>query len=89
MLYSPSFLSRRAPHDNAYPLSLVDIVEGLENKPVGPDDPVTAGGLDTTDSGYSQETYKERSPLTSDNVNSDDEEAAVIEDIFFLSGRFL
>ena len=74
--------SRRAPLDSSYPLSLVDIVEGLEDKSRGQE-----GGLDTTDSGYSQDTNKEKSPLTTENVNSDDEEATVLEDIFFLSGR--
>lgn len=84
--------SHRSSLDNAYPLSLVDIVEDLEGKSRVQEhylssNPATAGGLDTTDSGYSQDTYKERSPLNSENVNSDDEEAAVLGDIFFLSGR--
>lgn len=70
----------------------MDIVEDLEDKTRPQEDylfsnPGLAGGLDTTDSGYSQDTCKERSPLTSENVNSDDEEAAVLGDIFFLSGR--
>ncbi|KAJ7393692.1 hypothetical protein OS493_003350 [Desmophyllum pertusum] len=73
---------QRTPLDSSYPLSLVDIVEGLEDKSRGQE-----GGLDTTDSGYSQDTNKEKSPLTTENVNSDDEEATVLEDIFFLSGR--
>lgn len=72
---------------SAYPLSLLDIVDGLEN---------IAGelgeccrsqelteGLDTTDSGYSQDTNKGRGPLTPEIVNTDEEEAAVLEDIFF------
>lgn len=77
--------------DSTYPLSLVDIVDGLENNTEKHEVPransALAGGLDTTDSGYSQDTYKERSPLTSESVNSDEEEAAVLEDIFFLSAR--
>jgi len=81
----------RAPVERAYPISLVDIVDGLENgteKHETPGaNPGLAGELDTTDSGYSQDTYKERSPLTSDNVNTDEEEAAVLGDIFFLTGR--
>lgn len=82
----------RAPLDSGYPLSLVEIVEGLEDKTTQQEDflfsnPGVVGGLDTTDSGYSQDTNKERSPLTSDIVNSDDEEAAVLGDIFFLAGR--
>ena len=67
----------------------MDIVDGLENNIEKHEVPransALAGGLDTTDSGYSQDTYKERSPLTSESVNSDEEEAAVLEDIFFLS----
>jgi len=70
----------------------VEFVEDLEDKTTQHEDflftnPVVLGGLDTTDSGYSQDTNKERSPLTSDIVNSDDEEAAVLGDIFFLAGR--
>lgn len=83
---------RRATLDSAYPLSLVEIVEDLEDKTTQHEDflftnPGVLGGLDTTDSGYSQDTNKERSPLTNDIVNSDDEEAAVLGDIFFLAGR--
>ena len=77
-----------APRGSSYPLSLVDIVENLESKSLGPEVPGAAIGLDTTDSGYSQDTCKERSPLTGESVNSDEEEAAVLEDIFFISGRF-
>lgn len=77
--------------ERAYPISLVDIVDGLENGTEKHEAPGTnpglAGELDTTDSGYSQDTCKERSPLTSDNVNTDEEEAAVLGDIFFLTGR--
>lgn len=77
--------------NSAYPLSLVDIVDGLENITEKPQEsstnPELAGGLDTTDSGYSQDTYKEGSPLASESVNSDEEEAAVLEDIFFRPGR--
>ncbi|XP_022807223.1 uncharacterized protein LOC111344274 isoform X3 [Stylophora pistillata] len=75
--------------ENPYPLSLVDIVENLESKSLGLEVPAAVRGLDTTDSGYSQETNKERSPRIGDIVNSDEEEAAVLEDIFFISGRFL
>ena len=78
--------------DSAYPLSLVDIVDGLENETEKHTAPCRDLGkaerLDTSDSGYSQDTYKERSPLTSESVNTDEEEAAVLEDIFFLTGRF-
>lgn len=77
-----------APRGSSYPLSLVDIVENLESKSLGPEVPGAAIGLDTTDSGYSQDTCKERSPVTGESVNSDEEEAAVLEDIFFISGRF-
>ena len=70
----------------------MEIVEDLEdNKRKQKDflftNPGVVGELDNTDSGYSQDTDKERSPLTSDVVNSDDEEAAVLGDIFFLAGR--
>ena len=70
----------------------MEIVEDLEDNITQQKDflftnPGVVGELDTTDSGYSQCTNKERSPLTSDIVNSDDEEAAVLGDIFFLAGR--
>lgn len=75
--------------DSGYPLSVVDIVDGLESeKHIAPcGNTVLADGLDTSDSGYSQDTYKGTSPLTSDTVNTDEEEAAVLEDIFFLKER--
>lgn len=68
---------------------MVDIVDGLESeKHIAPcGNVVLADGLDTSDSGYSQDTYKGTSPLTSHTVNTDEEEAAVLEDIFFLKGR--
>ena len=67
----------------------MDIVDGLESeKHIGPcGNAALADGLDTSDSGYSQDTYKGASPLISDTVNTDEEEAAVLEDIFFLKGR--
>lgn len=84
-------MSRRVPLDSAYPLSLVNIVDDMENVTGKPEplcaNPELAGGLDTTDSGYSQDNYKEGSPLTSEIVNTDEEEAAVLEHIFFLPGR--
>lgn len=78
----------RVPLDStAYPLSLLDIVDGLEN--IGGKlgecyrSQELTEGLDTTDSGYSQDTNKERDPLTDEIANTDEEEAAVLEDIFF------
>ena len=67
----------------------MDIVAGLESeKHIAPcGNAALADGLDTSDSGYSQDTYKGTSPLTSDTVNTDEEEAAVLGDIFFLKGR--
>ena len=70
----------------------MEIVEDLEDKTTQQQDflfanPGVVGELDTTDSGYSQDTNKERCPLISDIANSDDEEAAVLGDIFFLAGR--
>lgn len=71
----------RVPLDSAYPLSLLDIVDGLENISSKLEESCRNSelgeGLDTTDSGYSNDTCKERTWPT------DDEEAAVLEDIFF------
>ena len=91
-LFPSVLFHRRVTLDSAYPLSLVEIVEDLEDNSTQQKDflftnPGVVGELDTTDSGISQGTNKERSPLTSDIVNSDDEEAAVLGDIFFLAGR--
>lgn len=81
-------MSHRVPLDStSYPLSLLDIVDGLEN--IGGKlgecyrSQELTEGLDTTDSGYSQDTNKERDPLTDEIANTDEEEAAVLEDIFF------
>ena len=48
-----------------------------------------AGGTDTADSGYSQDSYRDRSPLTSNREYWDleQEEADVLTEIFFTNSR--
>ena len=74
-----------------YPRSLVDIVEGLEDVGMGQQTsflstPRLTGELDTSDSGYSPERGSKDN--FNGDINTDEEEATVLEDIFFLAGRF-